>query len=82
MIEEKVKKLIEGVLEKENIKIDKILYEKDGNNNFLRIVVDRDKVIDVDTIVEITKMINPILDDADIINESYILDVSSREKGE
>ena len=82
MIEEKVKKLIEGRLKEDNIFIDSIKYEKEGNNNFLRIVVDREKSIDVDTIVEVTKIINPILDDADIIDDRYILDISSKEKGD
>ena len=82
MIEDKVKEVIEGVLKEKKIRIDSIKYEKEGNNYFLRIVVDRDKSIDVDTIVEITKIINPILDDMDIIKDRYILDISSKEKGE
>ncbi|MEE3342477.1 MAG: hypothetical protein VZS44_00090 [Bacilli bacterium] len=82
MIEDKVKELVEKVLLEKGIRIDSIKYEKEGNNNFLRIVVDRDKPIDVDTIVDITKIINPLLDETDIIKDSYILDVSSMEKGE
>ena len=82
MIEEQVKKLLEDDLKKENVIIDSVKYNREGNNNFLRIIVDQNKSIDVDAIVEITKMINPILDEADIIKDSYILDVSSKEKGE
>ena len=82
MIEEKVRKVIESSLKNRNMWIDKVKYEKEGNNNFLRIVVDSDNSIDVDTIVEVTKIINPILDEADIIRDSYILDISSKEKGD
>ena len=82
MIEEKVRNLIEDSLKERDILIDTIKYEKEGNNNFLRIVVDRNKSIDVDAIVEITKVINPLLDEADVISDSYILDISSKEKGE
>ncbi len=82
MIEERVKDVIKDVLKDNNLLLDSVKYEKEGNNNFLRIVVDGDKIIDIDTIVEITKILNPILDDADIIKDSYILDVSSKEKGE
>lgn len=82
MIEEKVKNIIEDSLKKLDVSIDSIKYEKEGNNYFLRIVVDRKKTIDVDAIVEITKVINPLLDKADIIEDSYILDVSSKEKGD
>ena len=48
----------------------------------MRIVIDRDKIIDIDTVVEVTRIVNPILDEKDIINDSYILDISSKEKGE
>ena len=81
-MEEKIRKLIEKDVSKMGIKIDSIKYEKEGNNNFLRIVIDRDKAIDVDTCVEVTNVINPLLDDVDFINESYILDISSKEKGD
>ena len=81
MIENKVRELIEDNLLEYGVSIDSIKYEKEGNNDFLRIVIDRDKTIDIDTVVEVTKIINPLLDDSDIFDNSYILDVSSKEKG-
>lgn len=81
-MEEKVRKLIEDEVNKMGIIIDSIVYEKEGSNYFLRIVIDRDEAIDIDTCVEVTNIINPLLDKADFINESYILDVSTKEKGE
>ena len=81
MIENKVRELIEDNLLDYGVSIDSIKYEKEGNNYFLRIVIDRDKTIDIDTVVEVTKIINPLLDDSDIFDNSYILDVSSKEKG-
>ena len=82
MIEKKVRELIEEEVSKMGITIDSIVYEKEGSNYFLRIVIDRDKIIDIDTCVEVTKVINPLLDDLDIIEDCYILDISSKEKGE
>ena len=81
MIEDKVRNLIENEVNEFGVVIDSIKYEKEGNNNFLRIVIDRDKAIDIDTVVSVTKIVNPILDENDIINEGYILDISSKEKG-
>ena len=81
MIENKVRELIEDNLLDYGVSIDSIKYEKEGNIDFLRIVIDRDKTIDIDTVVEVTKIINPLLDDSDIFDNSYILDVSSKEKG-
>ena len=82
MIEEKVRKIIEGPVNQMGITIDNIVYEKEGSNYFLRIVIDSDKIVDVDTCVEVTHLIDPLLDKADIIKDSYILDISSKERGD
>lgn len=82
MIEEKVRNLIEKSVNEMGVNIDSIEYVKEGSNYFLRIIIDRDKTIDIDTCVEVTNVINPLLDEADIIKDSYILDISSKEKGE
>ena len=81
-MEEKVRNLIEKEVNDYGVLIDSISYEKEGSNYFLRIVIDRDEAIDIDTCVEITNIINPLLDKADFISDSYILDVSTKEKGD
>ena len=81
MLEDKVRKLIEEPINNMGITIDSITYLKEGNNYFLRIIIDRDKPIDIDTVVEVTRIVNPILDENDITEDSYILDISSKEKG-
>lgn len=82
MIEEKVRNLIEKDVNKLGINIDNIEYVKEGSNYFLRITIDGNDVIDIDKCVEVTDVINPLLDKADLIEESYILDISTKEKGE
>ena len=82
MIEDKVRALIEKTILDMGIILDSIVYEKEGNNYFLRIVIDRDGGVDVDTCVEVTHVISPLLDKEDFIPNSYILDISSKEKGE
>lgn len=82
MIESKVRDLVEKPINDMGINLDSVVYEKSGSNYFLRIVIDRDLPIDVDTCVEVTHVIDPLLDKADIIKDSYILDVSSKEKGD
>jgi len=81
-MEEKIRNLIEGEINKLGINIDRISFLKEGGNYFLRIVIDSDNIIDIDTCVEVTNIINPILDKVDFINESYILDVTTKEKGD
>lgn len=76
-IEDKVKSLIEKEVEKEGYLIDNVTYQ-DGN---LTIVIDKQGIIDIDDCVTVTHIVNPILDKADIIEESYVLDICSKEKG-
>ena len=80
-MEDKIRKLLEKEVEKVGVRIDSVKLEKEDNNLFLRIVIDRDEIIDLDKCVEVTNIINPILDKADLIEESYTLDVSTKEKG-
>lgn len=82
MIEEKVKKLIEKKVNELDVQIDSIIYEKENNNYFLRIVIDSEEGVDIDKCVEVTNIVNPLLDDVDFIKDSYILDISSKERGE
>jgi len=81
MIEEQVRKLLEGPVGELGVTIDSVKLEKESGNLFLKIVIDRDEIIDIDKCVEVTNVINPLLDEADLIEESYTLDVSTKEKG-
>lgn len=76
-----IKSNIEGKLKEKDIIIDSITYEKEGKYNFLRIILDKINGIDLDNIVMATKLINPIIDKLDLIDEEYILDVLSKERG-
>lgn len=80
-IEEKIRNLIEEIITKNNYQLDEVIFEKENNNNFLRIVINKDGIVDVDDCVFVNNLINPILDDNDPIEESYILDVCSKERG-
>jgi len=77
----KVKELIEKDVNDAGYIIDEITYEKEDGNYFLRIVIDANKIIEVEDCVVVSKIINPMLDEANLIKESYILDVCSKEKG-
>lgn len=78
---ETIKETIEKELEKLEIVVDSVTFETSGNYNFLKIVLDKVNGLDLDMVVEATNLINPILDQLDLIEEEYILDVSSKERG-
>ncbi len=80
-MEEKIKDLIIDVIEKNNYILDTVEYVKEGSNMFLRIIIDKPGIINIDDCVEVTHLINPILDKEDPIKENYILEVCSKEKG-
>ncbi len=81
-MEEKIKNLIEEEVKKLDVYIDNIEYVKENGNYFLRITIDADYIIDIDKCVEVTEVINPLLDKIDFIDDSYILDITTKEKGE
>ena len=81
-MEEKVKEIIKDKLDNLNLWIDSVKYEKENNLNYLRICLDSEDIIDIDKIVSATKIINPIIDKANLIDEEYILDIYGKSKGE
>ena len=78
---DEIRSLIEGPMKEMEIEVDSIEYVKENNYYFLKIVLDKVNGIDLDTIVEATNVINPILDEHDLIEDEYILDISSKERG-
>ena len=76
-----VKELITKSVEEAGYFVDEVLYVKEGQLNFLRVIIDKIGTVDVDDCVVVSKIINPLLDEKNLIEESYILDVCSKEKG-
>ena len=61
--------------------VDSVVYEKENGHNFLRICLDSPDIIDLNLIVEATNIINPLIDEIDLINEEYHLDIYGKSKG-
>lgn len=78
-IVEKVKKLLKDVIEENNYILDDVEYIIEGKVAFLRIYIDKDGFISIDDCVKVSNLINPILDEADLIEGNYMLDVCSKE---
>lgn len=80
-MEEKIKGLIKDVIEENDYILDDVEYVKEGNIYFLRVIIDKNGIMDVEDCVTVSNLINPILDLEDPIEDNYILDVCSKEKG-
>lgn len=81
-MKEKIIEAVGNKLDSLNVFIDDITYGKVDNENTLTIVLDSSEMIDINKVVMATRMINPILDKLDLIEESYTLDVYAKEKGD
>ena len=74
----KVSKLIKEPVEIGGYGIDSITYEKEDGIYYLRVIITKNGTITVEDCVTVSRIINPILDDADLIEDNYILDVCSK----
>ena len=80
---ERIEKMIMPVLEEMNLILYELKYEKEDNENYLRIFLEKENdVMDLDTCVEASEKISVILDKEDPIPDEYYLEVASsgREK--
>ena len=78
---ENLKSELQGAFASTEIIVDEVTYEKKGKYNFLTVVLDRIGGLDLETIVEATKVVNEVVDRLDITDDSYILDCISKERG-
>lgn len=81
-MKEKIVEAIGDKFKDLNVFIDDVTYGKVENENTLTVILDSEEMIDINKVVMATRILNPILDKLDLINESYTLDVYAKEKGD
>ncbi len=72
-----VRSLAEPVAKDLGLLLWDVRFVKEGASWYLRIFIDKDGGIDINDCVDMTHAINPVLDEADPIEQSYCLEVSS-----
>ena len=77
-IEERIEKLLKSVIEENDYILYKVEYVKENGTMFLRLYIDKNGIMDIEDCVTVSNLVNPILDEEDPIDESYILDVCSK----
>ena len=70
-----VEALVRPVVEGMNLRLWDVRFEKEGPDWFLRVLIDRDEPLDTDTCEAVSRAIDPLLDEADPIEQSYYLEV-------
>lgn len=76
-IESKVENLLKDIIENLGYELYDVQYVKEGKDFYLRIVIDKEKGIDLNDCEKVNDAINDILDEADYIKDQYFLEVSS-----
>lgn len=82
LVLEKLKIDLQERLDSGEIIVDDVTFEEKGKYHFLTVTLDKIGGIDLETIVDATKIVNEVVDKADITDDNYILDVVSKERGE
>ncbi|WP_373896043.1 ribosome maturation factor RimP [Virgibacillus natechei] len=69
--------LLQPILEKRDLELVDINYEKEGKNWFLRIYIDKAGGVDISECGDVSEELSEKLDETDPIKEAYFLEVSS-----
>lgn len=75
---EKIKQLIQPILDENDVYLDDIEYVLEKNEWYLRIFIEKNQGhLDMDTCVVVSEAISDLLDREDLIQDEYYLEVSS-----
>lgn len=75
---DKIKQMLEQLLMEEKLTLYDLKFEKEGEDSYLRVYVDKDEGrVSLDEIVIVSEKISLALDETEAIKDAYILDVSS-----
>lgn len=76
-IADQVEALVTPVAEELGLYIWDVEFAKRGPDNYLTVTIDSDEGIDIEDCEKMHRAIDPLLDEADLIDKAYMLEVSS-----
>ena len=76
---QRVEALVRPVVEGMGLRLWDVVFEKEGPDWYLRVLIDKadGSTMDTDTCADVSHALDPILDEADPIEQSYYLEVGS-----
>ena len=77
IIKENIVRISNEIAEKLNFFVIDIIFRGDNRKKIIEVFVDAEKNVDADYLVEISREINSVIEDQDIIQQAYRLDVST-----
>ncbi|QUX30314.1 ribosome maturation factor RimP [Nocardiopsis akebiae] len=76
--EERIAELLEPVLAEAGLDLEAVELTPAGKRRVLRVVVDSDNGVDLDTVGEVSQEVNTLLDSSDVMGaQPYVLEVTS-----
>lgn len=82
-MKEKITNLVGEKIEKLNVFVDDVFISTEEGKKILNIVLDSEKVIDLNLITEASRIINKLIDQNQMLDDDiYEVDIYSKEKGE
>ena len=76
-VAERVFTLIKETVEEQGVSLWDVRYLKEGASYYLRVFIDKEEGISIDDCTKVNHAIDPIIDEADPIENSYYLEVCS-----
>jgi ribosome maturation factor RimP len=74
---DKIKATIDPILQEEQVELVEVIFRKEAGRQVLRFLVNKDNGIKLSDCAELNKKIGQVLDENDIIQESYVIEVNS-----
>lgn len=78
----KIKDSIDIPMKDMDIYVDSVIYVNDTTEPTIRIILNKVNGLDIDTLVEASKIINPIVDKINADCNNYVLEICSKERGD
>jgi len=74
---DKLKEIIQPVLQEEDTELVEVIYRREGGRQVLRLLVDKEGGIALSDCVRLNERISCVLEEKNVITESYVLEVDS-----
>jgi len=74
---DKIREIIEPIIQEENAELVEIAYRREAGSQVLRLLVDKEGGIQLSDCARLNERIGRVLDEANIIQESYVIEVDS-----
>lgn len=81
-MKEKVVEKVDPAIKDLNMFVSDVYVSDEEGVTNLNVELDSSEVIDVERITEASKIINPIMDELDLLEGEYVLDIHSKVKGD